>query len=175
MFLRQPDRVRPRLRPAFTLIELMIVMIVIGIAFGLALPMMGDTQELRLRQAARMLAADIEFAQNESIAHPDDRRIVKFDTVDHGYRITSVNASPADTPIDDPVSHQPFLVTYGTGRAETLTDVTIQAFSLGGDDSVQFNAYGVPDQATDATITLACGPSTLTVYIAAGTGEVTVP
>ena len=153
----------------------MIVMVVIGIAFGLALPMMGDTQELRLRQAARMLAADIEFAQNESIAHPDDPRIIKFDTVDHGYRITSVNASPADTPIDDPVSHTPFLVTYGSGRAEMLSDVTVQAFSLGGDDSVQFSAYGVPDQATDATITLACGPSTVTVQVAAGTGEVTVP
>lgn len=153
----------------------MIVMVVIGIAFGLALPMMGDTQELRLRQAARMLAADIEFAQHESIAHPDDLRIIQFDTVNHGYRITSVKASPVNTPIDNPVSHTPFLVIYGAGRAETLSGVTVQAFSLGGDDSIRFSAYGLPDQASDATITLACGPSALTIRIDAGTGEVTIP
>jgi hypothetical protein len=122
-----------------------------------------------------MLAADLEFAQNESIAHTDDPRIVKFDTVDDGYRITSVNASPADMPVDDPISGEPFLVAFGTGRAETLSGVTIQGFSLGGDDSIQFDAYGTPDQTTDATITLACGPSTMTIQVASGTGEVSIP
>ena len=158
-----------------TLVELMIVMVVIGIAFGLAMPMIGDSKELRLREAARMLAADIEFAQNESIAHPDNLRIIQFNTSTEEYRITSVNASPANTPITDPARNAPFLMQYGTGRAEAFAGVDIQSVSLGGDNQLIFNAYGSPDQSTTATITLAAGAETLTVQVAPGSGEVTIP
>ena len=158
---------------AFTLIELLMVMVLIGIAFGLALPMMGDSKELRLRAAARMLAADIEFAQNESIAHGDDSRLIKFDTTEHEYWIATV--SDPDTPITDLVRKEPFLVSFGTGRASGTSGVTIQSISLGGDDELRFNAYGVPDQTTDASVTLACGPATMTIQVAAGSGEVSIP
>jgi len=166
---------RPRdgWKRAFTLIELLIVLVLLSIAFGLVLPMIGDSKELRLREAARMLAADLEFAQNESISHGDDPRLIKFDTTDHEYWIAA--ASDPDTPITDSVRKEPFLVSFGTGRAAGTAGVTIQSISLDGDDELRFNAYGAPDQTTDATVTLACGPATMTVQVAAGSGEVTVP
>lgn len=159
----------------FTLIELMIVMVIIGIAFGLALPFIGDSKELRLREAARMLAADLEFAQSESIAHPDNLRIVKFNSSTSEYWITSVSASPTDTPITDPARNTPFLVQFGIGRAEGIGGVTIASYSLGGDNAICFDAYGAPDQTTTASITLACGPETVTVQIAPGSGEISIP
>lgn len=164
---------RKRRDRAFTLIELLMVMVVIGIAFGLALPMMGDSKELRLQAAARLLAADIELTQNESITHGDDPRLIKFDTGDDEYWIAAVS-DPA-TPITDPVRQEPFLVAFGTGRASGCADVTIQSISLGGDDELRFNAYGAPDQTANADIVLACGPATMTVRVTPGTGEVTIP
>jgi len=157
---------------AFTLIELLIVIVILGICYGLVLPTMGDSKELRLREAARMLAADIELAQTESITHADDPRIVKFDTTNHQYWIAP--ASTPDTPITDTVRKESFLVSFGTGRASGTSGVTITAVNLDGDNEIHFDAYGTPDQTTNATITLACGPATMTIQIEANSGDVSV-
>lgn len=159
-------------RWGFTIIELLIAMTLMAIVFGLALPMIGNAGSLKLQEAAKMLAADIELAQNESIAHADDTRLIKFDTTTHRYWIAA--ASAADTPITDLVRNEPFLVEFGTGRASGISGVTIQAVSLGGDSVLRFDAYGTPDQTSNATITLAGGSATMTVQVAAGSGEVTI-
>ena len=169
------DKHRPcaRSRWGFTLVELLILIVLLAIVAGLALPMLGDSKQLPLREAARLLAADIEFAQNESIAHGSDTRLIKFDTANEQYWIAP--SSTPDTPITDAVRQEPFLVAYGTGRASSLNLVTIQSVSLGGDDELRFNAYGSPDQSTTASVTLAAGAATITVQVAPGSGEVTTP
>ncbi len=160
-------------RRGFTIVELMIVLVLMAIAFALVLPTMGDAKELRLTEAARMLAADFEFAQNESITHPADPRLIKFDDAADQYWIAA--ASDPATPITDPVRHEPFLIDFGTGRASGTTGVTLQSISVGGDDELRFDAYGSPDQTANAVVTLASGPETLTVTVHPGTGEVTIP
>lgn len=157
---------------AFTLVELLIVITLLGIAVGVALPMIGNSKELRLREAARMLAADLEMAQIESITHADDQRLVKFDMTHHRYWIGT--SSAPDVPVMDGVRNEPFVVAFGSGRASELNGVTIQSVSLGGDNVIRFDAFGSPDQSADATVTLACGENTLTVTIEAGTGDVSV-
>lgn len=159
-------------RSGFTLVELLIVIVLLAIAAGLALPMLGDSKQLQLREAARLLAADIEFARNESIAHGGDTRLMKFDTNNNLYWIAP--ASTPDTPITDVVRQEPFLVAFGAGRASSLSLVTIQSISLGGDDELGFDAYGSPDQSTTARVTLAAGAATLIVRVAPGSGEVTI-
>jgi len=161
--------------PAFTLVEALIIVLMLGIVVGLTLPSMGDDRTLRLREAARMLAADLEFAQNESIAHGDDPRVVKFDTSNNRYWVAA--ASAPDTPVTDPSNRQPLLTVFGSGRAAETTGVVIESVSL-GDAVLGFDAYGSPDEATDATIRLAAqaagGTQTLTVRVRAGSGEVGV-
>ena len=163
-------------RGAFTLVEVLIVVLMLGILFGLALPQMGDSRMLSLREAACLVAADFEFAQNESIAHGDNLRLVKFDTSGNRYWVAA--ASAPDTPVTDPASGQPLLTVFGSDRATGLAGVTIQSVNLGGDDVLKFNAFGSPDQASDATVTLAIqaagGTQTLTVRVKAGSGEVTI-
>jgi prepilin-type N-terminal cleavage/methylation domain-containing protein len=157
---------------AYTLVEVMIVVLLLGIVGALAIPMLRDSRDLRLRSAARMLAADIEFAQQESISHADDPRVVRFDAGNARYWIAPV--SDPTTPITDPIRDEPFQVVFGTGRAAGLFDVTMSEIEVGGDTDLRFNSLGVPDQSTDATITLACGTMTLTVGVAASTGEVSI-
>jgi hypothetical protein len=59
----------------------------------------------------------------ESIAHGDALRVVVFDSSTSSYRIATA-ATPA-TPITNPVGHLPYTVTFGSGRAGTLSGVTI--------------------------------------------------
>jgi prepilin-type N-terminal cleavage/methylation domain-containing protein len=160
------------MRHAVTLVELLIVIVVIAIMFGLAVPTPAESRNLKVQQGARMLMADIEFAQNESIAHPDAPRVIKLNTSNNTYWIAA--AATPDTAITDPISGGAYLVSFGTGRGAGLTSMTIQSYSLGGDAVLGFDAYGVPDQSTSATITLQCGGVTKTLQVAAGTGEVTI-
>ncbi len=157
----------------FTLIELLIVITIIAIAFGLAAPTIGDSREMRLREAARLLAADLEFAAVDSIAHAADPRLVKVDLNNHRYWVAAATAP--DTPLTETVTQQPYLVTFGSGRAAGCAGVTIQSVSLGGDNQIMFDAFASPDQTTDAGITLASGAATLQVVVKAGTGEVHIP
>lgn len=163
-------------RRAYTLIELLIVIVLITIAFGLTLPTIGDSKELRLREAARLLAADIEFAQSESIAHPgdNDRRVVAFDTTNNRYWIAPRSDTSVAAAVTDIVIQAPFVVQFGAGRAASLHGVTLQSVSVGTNDELRLDPYGVPEQGSDATVTLQCGPATMTVTVDGSTGEVSV-
>jgi len=156
----------------FTFIEVMIVVATLAIIATLVLPMVTSTETARLRAAARLLVADIEYAQIESMAHGDDPRILVLDAANDAYRIATVSAP--DVPITSSLGSTPYETVFGADRAACLTGVTISGFSLDGDDRLGFGRYGSLDQLTPATITLACGGRTITITIDTDTGEATV-
>ena len=162
----------PKGKRGLTLVELLIVIVLVAIAAALAVPLLADTEATRLRAAARLLVADLAFAQIESITHADDPCVVIFDSVSHAYSIAK--ASDPATPMTEPVTNQPYTVQFGTGRAAESTGVTIQSYSLDGDDRVTFGLYGELDQTTPATITLQAGALTMTVQIDPASGEATL-
>ena len=139
---------------------------------ALTLPMMGQTASSKLVAAAQLLQADLAMARSESLAHPDDLRLVVFDTSEHAYRIAS--ASTPATPITEEATGKPYRVRFGEGRAQPLGGVTISNLSVGGDDQLGFEAWGNLDQTTDATITLALEGRTIDVSVDPDTGEATV-
>jgi len=145
------------------------VVIVLAIAAALAVPMMSNTADTRLRGAASVLAADLAFAQVESVAHSDDPRLVVLDNPSDAYHI-AVTSDPA-TPITNPIAKKPYLVTFGQGNAASLTNVTLDSYTLNGDDQLGFDIYGGLDQPTAATITLGCEGLTVTLTADANTGE----
>ena len=153
----------------FTLVRVLIVVIVIGIVAALALPMLGQTHTTRLSAAARLLMADLAFAQTESITHPDDPCVVVFDQPANTY--TVARASAPTTPITDPADDKPYVTQFGLGRAAELSAVTIGGYSLDGDDRIAFGPYGQLDQTTSASITLQSGAHTLTIQIDPVSGE----
>lgn len=152
--------------------ELLIVVVLVAITAALALPRMGDTRATRLREATRLLIADLAFAQVESIAHGDDPCVVTFDQANASYTIA--RSSAPGTPITEPATNTPYVTQFGAGRAAALAGVTIQSYSLGGDNQVAFGMFGQIDQTTAATITLQGGTMTMTVQIDAASGETSV-
>jgi len=154
---------------AFTLVELLIVIVLIGIAATMAIPMLAGTAGNRVCAAGSLLVADLGFAQLESISHADDPCVVTFNQASGSY--TLARSSAPSTPITDPGTNHPYVTQFGVGRASELADVSIQGYSLDGDDKLSFGMYGQTDQTTPATITLQAGSVTLTVQIDPTSGE----
>lgn len=72
------------------------------------------------------------------------------------------------------IGNIPYVTTYGRSRVQTLTNVTIDALSIGGNDELGFGLYGQLDQAADATITLGCGGKTIVITVDATSEEATI-
>lgn len=163
----------PKLAPprhvGLTLVEMIIVVMIIAIAAALAVPQLGNTASSKLSAAASMFVADVGFAQVECMSHSEDLRVLVFDNASDTYHIAA--ASDTATPITNPITHQAYLIDYDTVASKSLQGVTIDSYSLGGDDELSFNVYGALDQATDATITLGCDGMSVTVTVDADTGE----
>jgi len=169
---REGERLAAAGDKALTLVELLIVIMLVAIAATLAIPMLGGTNTTRLQAAARLLVADLGFAQAESITHADDPCVVTFDQANGSYAVA--RSSAPGTPITDPAANQPYVTQFGTGRAAGMAGVSIQEYSLGGDNRLGFGIYGQTDQTTPATITLQAGTVTMTVKVDAASGEASI-
>lgn len=154
------------------MVEIMIVVLVLAIIGALVVPMHSDADVTRLRAAARLMAADLDYVQIESITHSDDPRALVVDQANNRYRIAAM--SDTSTPITHPIDHGPYQVEFGLGRAHQMAGVTIVNYDLDGDEELSFGAYGNPDQTNDATVTLGIGAYTVTLTIDAVTGATTV-
>lgn len=152
----------------FSLIEMLTVVTCLAVISYLVVSSTSDSDLPRLRSAARLLVADIEYAQLQSMGNSVDPCVLVFDLGDSTYHVARVS-DPA-TPIDDPGSGLAFVTAYGNGRASGLDGVTFSVVDVGGDTELSFDAFGAPDQVTDATITLACGDDEITVRVDGDTG-----
>jgi len=155
----------------FTFVEVLAVVAIVAIASALAVPMFKDSNISKLRAAASMVVADLEYAQTDSITHGDALRMFVVGSTTN-YSIATV-ATPT-TPITNPVGKAPYSVTFGQGRAASLSGVTISAYSLNGDARLGFGLYGQLDQSSNATITLTCGGRNVVITLNATTGTPTI-
>jgi prepilin-type N-terminal cleavage/methylation domain-containing protein len=160
-----------------TMLEMMIVVAVLGIIGALVVPMFSATDATRLTSAANVLAADIDAARAESIAHAEDTRVIVFDADTVTWHIAAT--SDPSTPINNPDTGLPYSRSFGTSALQQLEGVTVRSYALDtasetNDNKLGFGIYGQTDQTTDATITLASGDLRLTITINASTGEVTI-
>ncbi len=96
---------RPR-RPsvaarAYTLVEMLIVVTVLGIAGTMVIPAFSGTDSLKVQGAVRTMVADIAVAQSDAVAFQRGRGIV-FTTgeTNSGYIVAEVNGGSLDTELD---------------------------------------------------------------------------
>ena len=175
---QRPLRGRGR---GLTVIEVMVTLICLAVAAVIVLPTVSDNSGERLRGAAQILVADLEYAQSESMSHGDDPRRLVIDADKLGYYITKKSAPLAPppppapkTPVNNPVGGMPYVTRFGSDRAAMLGGVSIGAYDLGGDDRLGFGALGQLDQSAPATIELLCGVRKIVVTIDPTTGDVSM-
>lgn len=177
---------RPTFRPTgrsagYTLLEILVVVVVLGIAAALLTPSMGQAGVLRVQGAVRTIIADITFAQSDALAY-QRRRAVVFDLDGNSYRLYEVNG-------DAPFPDSDILVdgSRAGGRAEVaLNDsrfagATITDVSFDGGATLTFDEIGGTVQAPTSEIPSAGGYVEITgsgsvfrIHVEAYTGRVTV-
>jgi len=89
-------------RRAYTLVEMIIVIAVLGVAAALVIPSMGQTGVLRVQGAIRTIVADISIAQSDCIAYQKGRAIIfhNEDPANPRYVVCDVNGPNVDENLD---------------------------------------------------------------------------
>ena len=152
----------------FTLIEVLVVVIIIGIAAAVVVPSMLRPGSLHVQAAARMVISDLLFAQNDAIAKQKPRRVV-FDPANNRYRVTDAAGNTLSANWKG--------VGSGTYVVDFKTDKRFQGVSMGtvefDDDSfVEFNELGTPN--FGGTIDLSGGGLQYQITVTDMTGKVSV-
>ena len=184
---------------AFTLVEILVVITILGIAAAVIVPQMSSRDDLRVEGARRMVMADLIYAQNCSIAKQVWHYVV-FDTTTspRKYRIVTGLSppNPRGTPVPHPVTLDPeYKVVFGVGAPDPtvvthgLEIIALDSVAFEGAHTVLcFDELGVPyyyDPSTNtataistsggSSINVRCGTVTRAVTIEPYTGEVLAP
>lgn len=166
---------------AFTLIEILVTVVILGIAGALVIPAMGDTGILRIQGAVRSLVSDLTFAQADAVAF-QERRAVMFDIAHNSYSLVQV---PGNTL--DPANNTMYDPTRASGRfVMSLSDprfggATMTSAAFDNNPYVIFDALGGPvadasgaTPGNGGTVVITGSNQTFTITVEPFTGRVTV-
>jgi type II secretory pathway pseudopilin PulG len=172
-------------RRSYTLIELLLVCAILGIAGSLLIPQIVGRDIMACQAAVRLIIGDVTFAQSDALAHQEYRRI-HFNDDGSGYSISRVtqaelaapfNAATADY-INDPLQGGPYIVNLGAD--ERFNGVTIESVAIdGGGEDLHFDSLGGTVTSTGAaglggTIVVAAPNDRYQITISPFTGKLTV-
>ena len=158
----------------FTLVEVLIVVMIIGIAVAAAVPVLeNNIRSPKLSMAANALAADIEFTESECIGHPNDPRAIAFDTTHNKYTVEDFASGLA---VNFPGDNLAYTNDFSTGRNAQLSGVVMTAVTMGNSSlsTLTFDAYGKPLTTADLVITLTYDNQTLHVTVKQVTGDTSI-
>lgn len=157
----------------YTLVEILIVVTVLGIAGALVVPAMGGTAVLRVQAAVRTIVADITEAQSDALAYQRPRAVV-FDLERSRYMITRVPGATIDLETDTVLERV-------INRGNQFGDSVITATRFDTENVLIFDELGGPiaspgeaTPATTGTISVAGSGQTFIISVEAYTGRVTV-
>lgn len=132
-----------RIRAAgYTLVEVLVVVTIIGIAAAVVVPQMLAAGSMTLQGAGRMIIADLLYAQNDAVVQMRPRKMI-FDVDQNTYRLTDGEGNPIS------VNWR----TGGSGLGSYSVDfssdsrfrgVRITAADFGGTPELEYDEMGTP-------------------------------
>jgi prepilin-type N-terminal cleavage/methylation domain-containing protein len=190
-------------RGGFTLIEILIVVIILGIASAIIVPQLNSEPDLRVAASARIVMADLLYAQNMAISTQGNPKgqsspvtnpyvFVSFNVSSQQYGVYYFNnANSTLTALTHPVNLNSYVMTFGTTGENDAGNVTLTSANIAsGTTTIAFDALGAPYSYNSSTmavtplsatavVTLSASAGsntyTSTVSIAPNTGEITSP
>jgi prepilin-type N-terminal cleavage/methylation domain-containing protein len=171
------------IRRGFTLIEILVVVVILGFASAIILPQIGSRDDLKAAAAARVIIADLTYAQNRAIS-TQQTQYVRFE-LDKNPQVYSLGPSTVLTQFtQNPISKDNYIRTFGAGGTPGLEEVSLvdASTSFDGAKILAFDALGQPwSVSADATallssgqIVVQCGKEKLTLTVEPFTGEITI-
>src|SRR5438132_3939719 len=100
----------------FTLVEILAVIVILGIASAIIIPQMGTRDDMRAAAAARTLVADLIYAQNQAITS-GKMVYVKFDVANNRYTLLSTANSGGDVALNNPLTQTTYSQQFGVVSA----------------------------------------------------------
>jgi type II secretory pathway pseudopilin PulG len=124
-----------RARRAYTLVEVLVLVTIMGIAGAVVIPSFGSTDALRVQGALRTVVADMTLAQSDAVAMQTSRGLIFMpDDAASAYVIADVSGGTLDE--DSPFAERRDLggSRFGFARIEstTLTNNMLIFDALGG-------------------------------------------
>lgn len=124
----------------FTMIEMIIVVVIIGIAALIAMPMLSSAADMQVRSAANRIAADLDYAKSMAITHQTTYSVV-FDTVNESYEIQDNTGTVIKNPVQPT---QDYRVDFGTDRNLNRVNIATAVFNSPLNKTVTFDYLGCP-------------------------------
>ena len=173
MELRQKKESR---KTAFTLAEVLVVVVILGIAGAVIIPMISDSTGLQASSAARQIVSALLFAQTASIAHQEQYQVV-FDAAAESYEIQDSSGAVIDSPVSPGTDYR-----ISFPDIPQMKSVMIDVVDFDGTDRVWFDRLGAPySGAIDAKtplgsgkVTVRAGSSSYTVSVEPVSGRIKV-
>jgi prepilin-type N-terminal cleavage/methylation domain-containing protein len=149
-----PSRIDHIPRDAYTLVELVVVVLLLGIFAAVAAPKYGEAHtSYKVNCAARRIAADLRLARDYA------ERLSQTETVDFNAANESYAMSTMKNP-DRPA------VAYSVSLATSQYPVDITSAVFGAGDAVSFDMYGRPNNSGSVVIQSKTYQRTIQVDIA---------
>ncbi len=140
-----------RAASGFTLVELLLVMLIMGITSAMAVPRFANFMaQSRLDSAARRIVTDLRAASNHA-KHRSKTKTVTFDIAGNSYDISGLNSLTH--------KNQNYIVQLD----EEPYTVTIVSVNFGGNATLTYDGYGRPDSGGTIVISVGAAQRTLTL------------
>lgn len=181
-------------RRGFTLIEVMLIVVMLGIAGVLVIPSMSQTNVLRVQSTVRTLVADVAFLQSDAVAY-QSRRAIVFGVVPvknadgvwefaegNGYTLAEVRGAELDLATDAMLDPDDPSRPFGRDFSEAeFAGAVLSTPSFNGGNMLIFDELGGPvaelegpDPGDGGTVQIAGSGSTFRIEVQAYTGRVRV-
>jgi prepilin-type N-terminal cleavage/methylation domain-containing protein len=157
-----PGMISDRGNNAFTLMEILIVVFIIGILGMMVIPKVVDAEEWRGEATVRQIINDLQYAQNHAIVSQEPITVT-FDVVNERYWLSSESG-----PVNDPITEKTYQVDLkAEGRFEGADLLQVD---FAGAPSIAFDEIGAPDAVGGLTLKL--GDQTYTIDVTNLTGQI---
>ena len=128
----------------YTLIEVLVIIMVLGIAAAMVIPQVGHAAAFRVRSSVRTLVADMTFAQSDAMAFQQGRAVM-FLPDENRYIVVRVTGPALDP--DNDVMYDPTRPGDVLGMdfdEERFAGATITGASFDGQPNLIFDEMGAP-------------------------------
>ena len=161
----------------FTLAEVLVVLIILGIAATIMIPMIGNTHDLQASSAVRRIASSLLYAQTAAITGQVPCQVV-FDTAANSYELQDENGVPLS---DTMTVAGNYSIDFGSDSR--MRAVSIATADFDGSNTVWFDPLGAPyggsisdspPPLNNGTINVTAGEKTMTVTVEPVTGRINI-